>query len=307
MGVSESEVVARAVQDAVRSADFVAASRHLSSDAQVINVATGDVFLGPDGYLQFARGWTAAFPDARFEVSSLHGSEEGWTLEYRLEGTHTGPLITPRGHVPPTGAEVMVPFCDTFEIRDGYVTALRSYFDTVTLLRQLGLIAGTPIHAPERRAPLELYVQAVDENAPQRHKAIVHRFLQDVFNRQNPDAAADTCGADYVWHGGVLGEARGLKAYQAVLGRFFHAFPDMEIQVHDTLAERDQVVVRFAISGTHLGSFHGIPATMKHVVGGGTNTYRLEENRVVEEWWQGDLLVLIRPPDLAPSSNRLSS
>src|SRR5690606_18758122 len=117
------------------------------------------------------------------------------------------------GHVPPTAMEVQLRVCDVLDVQEGRIAHLRSYFDSVSLLRQLGLIAGTPIHAPERRAPLELYAQEVEGQAPMRHKVIVQRYLQDVFNRQNPAAVIDTCARSFVWHGGALGDARGLPAY----------------------------------------------------------------------------------------------
>src|SRR5690606_1616801 len=100
------------------------------------------------------------------------------------DGKHTGPLVTPRGHIPPTGMELQANFCDVVDLAGDLIVGIRSYFDTSSVLRQLGLISGTPFHSPDRRASLDLYAQPVDSNAPQRHKAIVHRFLQDVFNRR---------------------------------------------------------------------------------------------------------------------------
>ncbi|HUE96059.1 MAG TPA: ester cyclase, partial [Longimicrobiaceae bacterium] len=166
---------------------------------------------------------------------------------------------------------------------------------------------STPIHAPERRAPLDLYAQPVETPAPVRHRVVVQRFIQDVFNRQNPAAVMDTCATKFAWHGGSLGEARGLPAYQHVLAIFFAAFPDLQIEILDAIAEGDRVAVRFSMSGTHLGEFQGIAPTFKRVTGGGTNAYRLENSRIAEEWWQGDMLVLLQQMDAAPSTVRIGS
>jgi NTE family protein len=299
--------IARALYEAIAAHDYEAAVAHTADHIQVTNIATGDLYTGRSGFLEFARGWAAAIPDIRFSVLRISGSEGRAVAEYLLQGTHTGPLITPRGHVPATGMEVQVRFCDVLEVGEEGITAIRSYFDSVTMLRQLGLSGGTQIHAPDRRAPLDLYAQPVDDNAPQRHKAIVRRFIQEVFNRQNATASADTCRHDYLWHGGSLGEARGLEAYRGVLTAFFVAFPDLELQILDTIAEGDRVVVRFSMSGTHRGQFQGVAPTFKRVTGGGTNTYRIEDSRIVEEWWQGDLLVLLQQMDAAPTTLRLSS
>jgi predicted ester cyclase len=305
--VDEDTGVTRALYEALAARDFDRAAELVAADALVLNVATGDVYAGRSGFLEFARGWSAAFPDLRFALLKIGGRGSPSVAEYEIEGTHTGPLVTRRGHVPPTGMEVHVRCCDVLEMEEGRISRIRSYFDSVTLLRQLGLDRGTPLHAPDRRAPLDLYAQSVDQNAPQRHKAVVHRFIQDVYNRQNPGAAVDTCSRRYAWHGGTLGEARGLAAYQTVLVAFFVAFPDLSLEVLDTVAEDDRVVVRFSLSGTHLGDFQGIPPTRRRVLSTGTNTYRIEDGRIVEEWWQGDVLVLLQQMDAAPSTVHLSS
>jgi NTE family protein len=296
--------IAEDLYQALARGDFEDAARFVTEGVLARNVATGDVYQGRDGFLEFTRGWSVAFPDRRFGKLNLSSGETRIVAEYEMEGTHTGPLVTPRGHLPATGMEVQVSFCDVLDISDGAVSHIRSYFDSVSLLRQLGLLNGSPIHAPDRRARLELYAQPLDVGAPQRHKAIVHKFLQTVLNRQDPSAAADTCDRQFAWHAGTLGNAWGLTEYQNALVGLFIAFPDLEMQVLDTIAEGDRVVIRFTMSGTHLGRFKGIEPTGKRVVGEGTNTYRLENSRIVEEWWQGDVLSLLQQMDAAPAALR---
>jgi predicted ester cyclase len=304
MSVGGAGELARAVYEALAARAFEEAAGYVHEQVNLLNVATGDCYSGRAGFIEFNRGWAAAFPDLLLASFQYCGSDRRAVVEYEMVGTHTGPLLTPQGHVPATGMGVQVRICDVLEVADGKVTYIRSYFDTVTMLRQLGVMAGTPMHAPDRRAPLELYVQTVDNNAPQRHKAIVHRFLQEVFNRRNPNAAADSCGQTYLLHGGPLGEARGLQEYQGVLASLFVALPDLELQILDTIAEDDRVVVRFSVSGTHLGPFQGISPTYKTMSASVTSTYRIADGRIVEEWWQGDLLLVLSRMEAAPSSLR---
>jgi predicted ester cyclase len=42
---------------------------------------------------------------------------------------------------------------------------------------------------------------------------------------------------------------------------FREAFPDVQMEIVDLVAEDDTVVARFRCSGTHLGSWRGTPAT----------------------------------------------
>lgn len=297
----------RGVYEAINRREFEEAAGAFGEGTIVLNVATGEVHRGRAGYLQVVRGWVSAFPDCRLEIlqSSVEGDRA--VVEYVLRGRHTGALVTSRGHIPPTGMEIDLRVCDVLIFRADEIEQLRSYFDSATLLRQLGLLANSPLHGPERRAPLELFAQEVDSTLPQRNKAVVRRFLGEVLNRRNPGPAADTCAANVRWHGGAMGEARGLTALQQLLSSFFAAFPDLQVEVEDTVAQDDLVVARISMTGTHLGEFQGIPATGKRVAGVGTTIYRLADGRIVEEWWQLDLLSLMQQLDVMPSIVRLSA
>ena len=296
----------RAVYDALNDRDYDRAAKNIAEGAVILSVATGDVYRGRSGFLELARGWGAALPDLRLALTNVAGDGQRAVAEYEIFGTHTGSLVTPRGHIPPTGMDVQVRVCDVIELADGKISHIRSYFDSVALLRQLGIIAGTPLHPPDRRSPLGLYAQPVEAHRS-RNKAIVQRFIKDVYNRQDPNAAADTCRVGYQWHGGSLGDTRGLTAYQQVLATLFVAFPDLRMEVLDSLADEDRVMIRFAMHGTHRGPFQGVPPTFRNVSGGGTSTYRLENGRIAEEWWQGDVLELLQQMDAAPSTGPLSS
>lgn len=297
---ADSAVNARRIYQSIDDHSLDSATAGIAATIRLLNVPTGDLYSGRDGYLDYVRGWITALPDLRIRSLDITGAGDRAIAEYEIEGTHTGPLLTSRSHIPPTGMEVQLRVCDVLHFEGEEADHIRSYWDTTTLLRQLGLVTDTPLHAVDRRAHLELYAQALDGNAPERHKAIVHRFIENVYNRQNPAAAADSCSREYRWHGGTLGEASSLAAYQQTLSGLFAAFPDLGIEIHDTIAERDRVVTRFSLRGTHLGEFHGFEPTFKRVTGAGASTYRLEGDRIVEEWWQGDLLFLLQRMTAAP-------
>src|SRR5690606_7093000 len=211
----ESNIAAvRRAYEAFNARDFEAAADSYAEELELRNVATGDVYLGRDGYLQQARGWAAALPDARLEISRIAGAEEGVTIEYHIRGTHTGALISPHGHIPPTWMEVEVPFCDVLELRGGRIARVDSYFASATLLRQMGLLPNSPLHRVDRRAPLELYALETDAPVQQRNRAVVQWFLQAVVNQHNPAAAAEFCVPNLAWHGGPMGELRDLAGFQ---------------------------------------------------------------------------------------------
>ncbi|HET7321546.1 MAG TPA: ester cyclase family protein [Longimicrobiaceae bacterium] len=300
------ERVIRAVYEAYETREFEAAAQHFAEDAEVVNVPTGDRYQGPDGYLQFARGWVSAFPDLSVDVTRVGGGENVAVAEYLFRGTHTGAVIANGGFIPPTWSHVDFPLCDAIELEGGQIRRLTCYFDAATMLRQMGLFPNNPLHASERRASLDLYATEVDASAQQRNKAIVHRFLEEVVNQKNPAAAAAVCAGSVQWHGGAMGETTDLPAFQSQLASIFTSFPDLTVEVHDLIAEQDRVAVRLTMRGTQLGEFQGVPPTGKKISSPGLNTYRIAENQIVEEWWQNDLLGVMRQIDALPATAKSS-
>ncbi|MGW0466931.1 ester cyclase [Streptomyces sp. NPDC003027] len=64
--------------------------------------------------------------------------------------------------------------------------------------------------------------------------------------------------------------------------------------VEDQIAEGDRVCTRWTWNATHTGDFMGIEATGKEVSMSGTVVHRFrEDGKIVEGWWQYDLLGLM--------------
>jgi steroid delta-isomerase-like uncharacterized protein len=297
MTVVDHTVSVRSIYEAYQARTFERASQSFAEDAEITNVATGDSYQGREGYLQFARAWAAAFPDLRVEVLRYQATETWAVVEYAFRGTHTGALISRGGFVPPTWSQVDIRLCDSVQMREGSIVRLQTFFDTATLLRQMGLFPNSPLHSADRRAPLELYATEVDAAVQQRNKAIVQRFLEEVLNQRNAGAAAAVCAPEVIWHGGPMGEANDLAAFQNKLRSIFRSFPDLTVEIHDVIAETDRVAVRLTMRGTQLGAFQGIAPTGRQITSSAMNTYRIADNRIVEEWWQHDLLGLMEQLD----------
>ena len=307
MTVDGAGALARSLYEAYDRRDFERVATGVAAGAELRVVATGDRYTGPEGYLQLARGWAAAFPDLRIEIHHLTAASEAATVEYTLRGTHTGAFVTPAVFLPPTWAPVELRVCDTLRIRDGKVVRVDCYYDAGSLLRQMGLLPHSPMHGAERRAALGLFATEVDGAVEQRNKALVHRFVEEVLNQKNAGAAAAICASDFAWHGGSMGDTRGLDAFQGALASVFASFPDLHLEIHDTIAEEDRVVVRVSLRGTQLGDFRGVEPTGKRILTTGINSYRIADNRIVEEWWQPDLFGVMQQLDALPAGRPAGS
>lgn len=139
MSSHDNTAVARALNDAYNARDWDSAVANMAPDAELTNVATGQVFNGPDGARLFLQGWATAFPDSQVETTAVFADDENAAIEFVGRGTHSGPLASPAGDIPPTGQRVDVRFAQVLRFHNGKITSARLYFDLAGMLQQLGL------------------------------------------------------------------------------------------------------------------------------------------------------------------------
>src|SRR5579872_5140231 len=84
-------------------------------DCEIVNVPLNLTLRGPDGYRQFVLGFADAFPESSTEVINVFATEDQVIVELIGRGTHTGPLHSPAGDIPPTGRKVDLRFCDVYQ------------------------------------------------------------------------------------------------------------------------------------------------------------------------------------------------
>jgi steroid delta-isomerase-like uncharacterized protein len=106
----------------------------------LVFVEPGGTIRGIDGFLGHGQGFVAAFPDSQMEVTALIDSGGHAVAEGVYCGTHTGPLATPQGEVPPTGRALRLPICLVFEVTAGRIASNHAYYDQMTFAAQLGLL-----------------------------------------------------------------------------------------------------------------------------------------------------------------------
>ncbi len=106
-------------------------------------------FPGPDEPKQaiaagsgraYSASWANGSPDGRITIDKLVADGDTVVVGFTGRGTHTGTLETSMGAIEPTGRSVTIKLCDVVELSDGKVTMQRSYFDTGSMMAQLGLV-----------------------------------------------------------------------------------------------------------------------------------------------------------------------
>ena len=112
-------------------------------------VGTGDVYDGREEVERYFDETRTAFPDQRNEILELHHGDDAVLVEAMLYGTHEGPF---RG-LPPTGRRFEMRFLAVFVFEEHRLVCERVYFDSATILRQLG-IARDPLSLTGRLATM---------------------------------------------------------------------------------------------------------------------------------------------------------
>jgi len=133
---------ARAEITAYNEKDWNAVTTVLAPGCVYDEVATHRRIEGINDILTAWRGWATALPDSKASFDNVSASGNTVTLEITWRGTHTGPLQTPGGAIPPSGRKMEIRACQVVEVADGRVNAIRHYFDMATLLQQLGAVSA---------------------------------------------------------------------------------------------------------------------------------------------------------------------
>jgi steroid delta-isomerase-like uncharacterized protein len=112
-----------------------------TEDVEAVLIPFGLTFHGREGFANFMRGWKGAFPDIKIAVTNQVATDDQIVMEFTARGTHTGPLRTPAGDIPPTGRTVDFIVCEVWRVKDGKLAALYNYQDAASMMRQLGLLS----------------------------------------------------------------------------------------------------------------------------------------------------------------------
>ena len=131
------------------------------------------------------------------------------------------------------------------------------------------------------------------------NKAIVRRYLEQIFNERRIDLFEEFLIENYQIYGAGIAPGReAAKEWCTLIGA---AFPDMRLTVEDMIAEGDKVVIRGAFSGTHQGELFGIPATGKRITQTSVFIFRLVKGEIVEGWYAVNDLDLMQQLGVIPA------
>ncbi len=125
------------------------------------------------------------------------------------------------------------------------------------------------------------------------NKALVRRFIDEIFVRGRPEAVDELLADDFVSHTWrSTGDGKG--DLKRAMERLSTVLADSRFTVEDLIAEGDRVAVRVTAQATQVGEFMGLAPSGKAYSIGEIHIFRIRDGKVVEHWHQYDQLGMLR-------------
>ena len=125
------------------------------------------------------------------------------------------------------------------------------------------------------------------------YNAIARRFVEEIFNARNTEAAKNFVTHDIIYHG-MAEEVKGLEEFKKWVAEDLSAFPDMQITILEDLVDQNKVALRWSLKATHEKDFADFPATHKKFETQGAEILHFEGDKIKEAWTMGNMADLVQ-------------
>ncbi|HEV2763682.1 MAG TPA: ester cyclase [Pyrinomonadaceae bacterium] len=120
-------------------------------------------------------------------------------------------------------------------------------------------------------------------------KAVVRRFVEELWNARRLDAAEELFHADCVTHQlrsgtSVAPVPRGPDELKRHVLEWLEGFPDLKFTAEQMVAEAGFVTTRLRMEGTHTGAWLGVEPTGRRVQIRLMTVHRIEGGKIAEDW-----------------------
>ena len=238
------------------------------------------------------------FPDLEYIFEDVIAEGDMVIGRGVISGTHAGEFFG----IPGTGKKLQWTGTRLFRLRNGQVTEGWINLDMLGLMQQMG-VAPAP---PQPPAPLQIPPKITGAASTRAaNRALMERFIEEVWNRGNLEVA------DEIFHPQAFSPSApnlppGAEGVKAIATMFRNAFPDFWMEIEYMVAEDDRVAARFRQGGTHKGELMGIAPTGKQVSWTETGILRVADGKVVESWYDVDMIGLMQQLGVIPSPGQES-
>jgi steroid delta-isomerase-like uncharacterized protein len=134
------------------------------------------------------------------------------------------------------------------------------------------------------------------------NKQVLQRFTTEFINTANANVAAELISPNAVFHVPGRPPLLGVAGYLQIVGMMRSGFSDIQWTLAEVVAEADTVACRFSMTGTHDGTFFGVPPSGKNIKITTMGFYRLEDGKIVEEHGLPDMLGILTQIGALPAN-----
>jgi len=258
-------------------------------------------------------------PDFYDDVEIQMADDDWVAVTGFVTGTHRGDWFGIAG----TGKTVSARYCDFWRVENGKLKENWVMIDQIGLTQQL--MQALPARSPSASLSLsQALPQSLSQTLSQPHAhsqllpshrstqavknvALVDRMVEHLVNDQLP-GHDEVWTEDMVWHGPPgLGRVKGVEAFKrdVVGGTFYEAFPDFYGNIDIELAVGNFVAATGYVTGTHLGDWFGIPPTGRKIKLRYSDFWRIEGDRLAENWVMIDHIALLQQLGINPLGGSL--
>ena len=133
------------------------------------------------------------------------------------------------------------------------------------------------------------------------NKALVRRFVDEIFMRGNGRAVDELLAPEFTSHT-FPSTGDGRADMRAAIDRVHGGLSDVAFRVDELIAEGDLVAARLTASATQTGELMGMPASGKRYEIGEIHIFRVRDGMAVEHWHHHDALGMMRQLGAMPGA-----
>ena len=136
-------------------------------------------------------------------------------------------------------------------------------------------------------------------------RAVVGRFVEEVWDAGDADALAALTTDDFALHQLVAGETHDRAGFAAFLADTHDAMPDFSMTLESLVVEGDDAVARLTMAGTPEKPLQAVRPTGRSFSVDVFQQYRVEDGRVAEVLVMADAIGTLRQLGVFPPGPRL--
>lgn len=129
------------------------------------------------------------------------------------------------------------------------------------------------------------------------NKLVVQKLYTEALNQRNFNLLPDLISENYIGFKGIKGAA----GFQEPLQPLLKAFPDLQWQIEEMVAEGNQVMVKWKWQGTHTAPFQHFAPTGKKISNEGMGTFKVENGKITASQVLTDRVGFLQQLEALPS------